>query len=319
MIVVGPEQVHYLLPFDELIEGLREAHLGDTPRHDRYIMHEPRPEGPPDIFINLPAWQPGEGIGVKLVTSFPGNKEKYGIPTVNAIHVWIDGKRGTPEAVMDGEALIFRKTAADSALGATMLARPDVETMLMIGAGALAPYLVQAHVTARPSIKRVLVWNRTSVNAQTLADKVANELGVEAEPIDDLREGIRRAELISSATMSTDPLVFGAEVQPGTHVDLVGSFTPEMRESDDDLLKLADIYVDSYGTTERSGDFLGPFDRGVITPDDIIGDMYGLCRREIPWRQSDSQITLMKNGGGSHLDYYTARFLMRKLAASDGI
>jgi ornithine cyclodeaminase/alanine dehydrogenase-like protein (mu-crystallin family) len=309
---IDADAVHEMLSFETLIPALEEAHKGKTPRYDRHLMEEPRSDGPPDIFINLPAWQPGEGIGVKLVTSFPGNKQERGIPTVNAIYVWIDGRTGVARAVMDGEALIFRKTAADSGLGSKLLAREDVKTMLMIGAGALAPYLIEAHRVARPSIEKVVIWNRTRQNAEKMASDLRREQQIEAIVIDDLRLGLGQADIVSSATMTSTPLVLGRALKPGSHIDLVGSFTPAMRESDDDLLRRAKVYVDSYGTTERSGDFLDPVGRGVFSLDEIVGDMYGLVSGTIVRRQSEDEITLMKNGGGSHLDYFTAREVMKR-------
>lgn len=308
--------VHRYLPFARLIDALEEAHRGPEPRHLRHITEAPGTEGrQPDIFIILPAWQEGEGIGVKLVTSFPGNKEKHGIPTVNGLYVWIDGKTGVPRAVMDGEALIFRKTAADSALGSRLLSRPDAEVMLMVGAGALAPYLIEAHPVARPSLRRVMIWNRTAATADALAARVRDG-GRDAVAVTDLDKALGEADIVVSATMATAPIIHGARIRPGTHVELIGSFTPAMREGDDDLLRRADIFVDSYGTTERSGDFIDPFARGVISIKDIRGDYTALCNGRVEGRSSPGGITLLKNGGGSHFDYYTAREVMRSAAAA---
>jgi ornithine cyclodeaminase len=307
--------VHRHLPFARLMDALEEAHRGPAPRHQRHITEEPRPEGGhPDIFIMLPAWQAGEGLGVKLVTSFPGNKERFGIPTVAGLYVWFNGQNGQPEAVMDGEALIFRKTAADSALGSRMLSRDNSETMLMVGAGSLAPYLIESHAVARPSIRRVLVWNRTHAAAEALAEKVRAG-GRDAVAVTDLDGALAEADIVISATMASSPIIKGARLKPGTHVELIGSFTPQMREGDDDLLRRATIFVDSYGTTERSGDFLDPLARGVITIDDVAGDYTALCTGRIPGRTSADEITLLKNGGGSHFDYWTAREVIRSAAA----
>ena len=161
MRMIDARQVHELLHYDGLVEALRQAHLGEMPKYfDRIIYQEPNPEGHPDSFIVLPAWQPGEGLLCKIVTSFPNNVERHAIPNVNSVYTCIDGKTGVAEAVIDGEAMIFRKTSADSALGASLLAREDVQTLLMIGAGGLAPYMVRAHLSVRPSLSRVMVWNR---------------------------------------------------------------------------------------------------------------------------------------------------------------
>jgi ornithine cyclodeaminase/alanine dehydrogenase-like protein (mu-crystallin family) len=310
MEMIDAKRVHELLDFDGLIAALRTAHMGGMPKKsDRIIYQEPNPEGQPDIFIILPAWEPGEGILAKMVTSFPNNKERHGLPTVNSIYVFINGQTGAVEAIVDGEAMIFRKTSSDSAFGSSLLSRPDAENFLMVGAGGLAPYLVEAHLTARPGIKRISIWNRTASNAEALVRKLAGQ-GITAEVVVDLDAAVADADIISSATMASSPHIKGRLLKPGAHIDLVGSFTPEMREADDDVLRRATIFVDHRQTTERSGEFLGPFERGIITLDDVKADLFELCQGKAPGRQSDTEITMMKNGGGSHMDYYVAKYLM---------
>ena len=229
MQMIDAARVHELLAFDKLVEALRQAHLGSMPAmSDRQIYSQPHEDGNPDFLILLPAWEPHEGILAKLVTSFPRNKTRYGLPTVNSIYVFLNGETGVPEAIIDGEAVIFRKTSADSALGASILARNNAKTLLMIGAGGLAPYLVRAHCMVRPSIREVLIWNRTPSTAVKLASALAEE-GIPASQVSDLDKAIPRADIISSATMATSPLLKGRLLSPGVHVDLVGSFTPEMR------------------------------------------------------------------------------------------
>ncbi|MBO6541401.1 MAG: ornithine cyclodeaminase [Rhizobiaceae bacterium] len=310
MEMIDARRVHELLDFKGLIAALETAHQGGMPKQsDRLIYQEPNPQGQPDIFIMLPAWQPQEGILAKLVTSFPNNKARHNLPTVNSVYVFINADTGVTEAVIDGESVIFRKTSSDSALGSKLLSRPDAETMLMIGAGGLAPYLVEAHLTARPSVKSVMIWNRTAANAAALADKLG-ERGIAARAVDDLDAAVSQADIISSATMAETPHLKGKLLKPGAHVDLVGSFTPEMREADDDVLTRASVFVDHRQTTTRSGEFLGPFERGVIAPDDVRGDLFELCQGKVKCRQSADEITMMKNGGGSHIDYYVAKYLM---------
>src|SRR3954451_5334891 len=309
MRFVSAAEVHRLLNWPSLIDALREAHLAQAPRTARLLLEEPREAGHPNILLTLPAWQPGEAIGVKLVTSFPDNVAEHGLPTVNAIYALFDGRTGLPRAVIDGEALIFRKTAADSALGTSLLARADIETMLMIGAGALAPYLVAAHRTARPSIQRVTIWNRTAHRAAALAASLREE-GVEAIATEHLDAAVSKADLVSCATMSEMPLLKGQCLKRGAHVDLVGSFTPAMREADDEALRRARVFVDSYGILDRSGEFVGPLQRGVIARDHVVADLFELCRRDRRGRSSRSEITLFKNGGGAHLDLFVARHLL---------
>ena len=313
MQMIDAQRVHELLDYKGLIEAIRQSHLGEMPKYsDRIIYNEPNESGHPDSLIILPAWQPQEGMLCKIVTVFPGNRQKYGIPNINSIYAYIDGNTGLIEAIIDGEAMIFRKTSADSALGASILARKDAKILLMIGAGGLAPYLVRAHLSVLPSIETILIWNRTPANAKKLVG-ILDEEDINATTVSDLDDAVSRADIISSATMASEPMIKGKLLKPGTHVDLVGSFTPEMREADDDVLLRSDIFVDHRQTTERSGEFIGPYERGIISPDDVNGDLFSLCQGKVPGRTSAEQITMMKNGGGSHIDYWVAKYLVDQL------
>lgn len=310
MEMIDAKRVHELLDFEGLIAALRTAHMGGMPKTaDRIMYQEPNPQGQPDSFIMLPAWEPGEGILAKMTTSFPQNKERYGLPTVNSVYVFFNGQTGAVESIVDGEAMIFRKTSADSALGSSLLSRPDAENFLMIGAGGLAPYLVEAHLTARPGIKRISIWNRTVANAEALVRRLEAK-GISAQVVEELDSAIADADIVSSATMASNPHLKGELLKPGAHVDLVGSFTPAMREADDDVLRRATIFVDHRQTTERSGEFLGPFERGIISLNDVKADLFELCQGKIQGRTSDVEITMMKNGGGSHMDYYVTKYMV---------
>lgn len=312
MELIGAARVHELLAYDGLIEALRQAHLGGMPTmSDRHIYQQPHPDGRPDILILLPAWQADDGILAKVVTSFPRNRELHDRPTVNSLYIFMNGETGAPEAIFDGEAVIFRKTSADSALGCSLLARKDARTLLMVGAGGLAPYLVRAHCSVR-QIERVLVWNRTQAAGQRLAAALSAE-GYPAESVADLDAALGEADIVSSATMAESPIIKGRLLKPGAHLDLVGSFTPQMRESDDDVLQRASIFVDHEQTTKRSGDFLDPYARGVITPADVKGDLFALCQGTVAGRRAEDEITMMKNGGGSHIDYFVSRYLVEQL------
>lgn len=308
MLLIEASAVHAALDTALLMDALEEAHRGPMPDHAWQVLEQPAAAGR-QAFLSLPAWMPEDGLGVKLVSSFPGNREEHGLPTVHSLYVWFDPHTGAPVALMDGEALIFRKTAADSALGSRFLSRPDATSLLMVGAGALAPYLVRAHLVARPSLRRVAVWNRTRGSAEALvADLMAT--GVDAFVVDRLDDALGWADIVSAATMSTDPIVKGDLLRPGTHVDLVGSFTPQMREADDAVLQRAEVFVDSYGATEHSGDFVDPVARGMFSLHDIAGDLAALATGSAG-RSGPEAITVMKNGGGSHLDYFTAREVLR--------
>jgi ornithine cyclodeaminase len=317
MRVIDADSVHRLLDYAGLVEALAAAHRQAPPLIGRSLLVPPEGAGlPGEGFLVLPAWAHGRAFGVKMVTILPGNAElEGGPPSVQATYQLFEGRTGQPVAVLDGTALKLRKTAADSGLGAKLLARPDVQTMLMVGAGALAPHLIGAHLAVRPSLERVLVWNRSAPRRdRLLADLAAR--GIAAEASDDLEAGVRAADLISVATMATAPLVRGAWLKPGSHLDLVGAYQPTMRESDDEAVRRARIHVDYRGSTvEESGDLTQPLASGAITEEDILGDLFDLCQGRAPGRRGADEITLYKNGGGSHLDLFSAEFLVQRLEA----
>lgn len=316
MRMVTGEEVHRLLDYPSLVEGLKAFHLQDIDDSQSIHMHQPLTSGSDSVFLLLPAWQREQAIGVKLITVFPDNEYNgSGLPSVQGVYVLFDGKDGKPLAVIDGTVLTLRKTAADSATGADYLARRDAEVLLMVGAGAMGPHLVMAHCAVRPSIRNVLLWNRTAARAETLAADLKLD-GVAIEATTDLEGAARRADVISCATMAEEPLIRGAWLKPGAHLDLVGSYQPQMRESDDECIRRARIYLDSrYFALEKTGDLCQPIAAGILHPDDIAGDLFQLARGEVKGRQSDDEITLFKNAGGGHLDLGTARFLLSRLEA----
>jgi ornithine cyclodeaminase len=314
--LIDAESVHRLLDYAPLVEALAAAHREAPPLVGRSLLEPPPGAGRVgEGFLVLPAWAHGRAFGVKMVTIVPGNADLAdGPPTVQAVYQLFEGVTGRPVAVIDGTALTLRKTAADSGLGAKLLARDDVRTLLMIGAGALAPHLIGAHLAVRPSLERVLVWNRSAPWRDRLLERLARQ-GVPAEASDDLEAAVRAADVISAATLASEPLVRGAWLRPGTHVDLVGAYTPTMREADDEAMRRARVHVDYRGSTiGESGELIQPIASGAITEQDVLGDLFDLCQGRTPGRRAADEITLFKNGGGSHLDLFTAEFLLRRLA-----
>ena len=304
MRFVSSEDVHRLCVWTKLCDALHEAHRGPEPKVDRSELHATR-SGQRETYFNLPAWQPGIAMGTKVVTVFPGNTE---LPAVQALYPLFDGKTGEPLGVLDGTALTYRKTAADSALGSRLLSSPQSRTLLMVGSGALAPYLVEAHRAVRPSVDKVIIWNRDPAKAAKLADRLA------AEAAADLEKAVREADIVSCATSSTTPLVKGEWLKDGAHLDLVGGFTPEMRECDDEAVRLARLFVDSrWFAIDQPGDLADPLRRGVIQRQDIEADLFELCRDGYEVNRKPDDITLFKNGGGAHLDLFTALFIWRNL------
>lgn len=259
------------------------------------------------------AWIPGLASGVKAVTIYPDNPSHTPpAPSVQGQVLLFDEAEGHVVAVLEGVDLTAWKTAGDSALGASRLARDDVRTMLMVGAGSMARPLIEAHCSVRPSIDHVMIWNRSAPRAEELAAALGKD-GISAEVVSDLDAAVSRAGLISSATMSTEPLIRGAALRPGTHVDLVGAYTPTMREADDETLTRGRLFVDSYATTiGHIGELMIPMESGVIARETIQGDMHDLVHGKAG-RASDDEITVFKNGGGAHLDVMIAHAVYQAL------
>ena len=304
-------RVHEALPYASLVPALIDAHQRDVDLSESLLQAQPSAGGGEDIFLSLPAWQRGHALGAKLVTVFPHNEfNGSGLPSVQAVFVLFDGGNGKPVAVVDGTALTLRKTAADSAAGSHFLARGDCESLLVVGAGALAPHLAMAHLAARPAIRRVAVWNRTASRA---ADMVRDlDLpGIEITAVRDLEPAARAADLITCATMATEPLILGKWLKPGTHLDLVGSFRTDMRECDGEAIGRSTVFVDSpWSALEDSGELLTAFAEGMLSREDIQADLFDLSRGKHPGRRSGEEITAYKNGGGGHLDLMVAGILL---------
>ncbi|TIU93877.1 MAG: ornithine cyclodeaminase family protein, partial [Mesorhizobium sp.] len=207
------------------------------------------------------------------------------------------------------------RTACASALAASYLAREDASRLLVIGAGALSPFLAKAHSAVRP-VKSIRIWNRTPANAEKVAAALHAE-GFPASVAGDLETELGEADIVSSATITTAPLIKGALLKPGAHVDLVGGFTPQMRESDDDAISRARVYVDTRaGATKEAGDIVQPLASGVLKPEAVIADLHELARGEKQGRQSDSEITLFKSVGAALEDLAAGIAVYKALSTS---
>ena len=313
MRIITAEDLDRVLTYPALIEALREAFRTDVtvPLRHHHPVAQPGAEA---MLLLMPAWTSGHGtgesfIGCKLVSVFPDNA-KLGKPAVYGSYVLMSGATGEPLAVMDGTALTARRTAAASALAASYLAREDASHLVMIGAGALAPQLVHAHASVRP-IKRVTLWNRTRGNAVKLAFGLSVG-GFETEIADDLEAAVREADIVSCATLSSTPLVRGKWLRKGTHVDLVGAYTPKMREADDDAVRKARVYVDTRaGALKEAGDIVQPLRKKILKEADIRGDLFDLCRGKAKGRTKASDITLFKSVGTAIEDLAAAMLVWR--------
>jgi alanine dehydrogenase len=313
--IVTPDEIAAALTYPALIQALHAAFTSKVAAPARHHHTVPQP-GRDATLLLMPAWKTDGAaderfLGCKIVTVFPDNAAA-GHPSLHGNYLLMSGATGAPLALMDARTLTAWRTAAASALAASYLAREDAAHLVMIGAGTLAPHLVRAHMAVRP-IKRVTLWNRTHGHAVSLAFGLA-VTGIEAMIADDLATTIAEADIVCCATLATEPIVRGQWLKPGTHVDLVGGFTPKMREADNDAIKRARIFVDTRaGALKEAGDMVIPLRRGVIRLKDVRGDLFDLTRGKVKGRTSEKQITLFKSVGSAIEDLAAAVLVWRGL------
>ncbi len=317
MRTITGAELKSVLHFRMLIERMRQTFRAgvEVPlRHQHTVQTYGQNDG---TLLLMPAWQVNQSIGVKIVTVFPDNGAKD-LPAVQGAYLLMDGKTGIPQALLDGNALTKRRTAAASALAASYLARPDSERLLVVGTGALAPELIEAHTTMLP-IKQVLVWGRDLAKAKKVASRF-HRPKFRIEATSDLEGAVRGAHVISCATLAKEPLIKGEWLQPGAHLDLVGGFTPEMREADDDCIRRARVFVDTReGACKEAGDIVQPLKAGILTEDDIAGDLYDLARGQRAGRRFYAQITLFKSVGTALEDLCAAQLAVEMVLHNDTI
>jgi ornithine cyclodeaminase/alanine dehydrogenase-like protein (mu-crystallin family) len=307
---IDADEVNSLLTFPLVMDVFAAAH-----RRAPILTSDTMMGDSQEMYFIRNAVDPGRFCATKLVTTRAANLVKGDRPAVQAVVVIFDGDTGEPLAVIDGTSLTAWKTAGDSALGARLLARPDAATLLVIGAGAMARPLVRAHVAARPSIEQVWVWNRTPERAvEVIADLAAE--GVAVGLASDLDAVIGDVDVITACTRANEPIIAGRLLRPGTHVDLVGGFTPDTREADDDTMRRGRVFVDRRESAADVGDIISPLASGAITESDILGDLHDLVADRVGRRSADD-ITVFKNAGGGHLDLLTAEAVLRAAGVID--
>jgi ornithine cyclodeaminase len=317
MRFVTAEEIDAALDFPRLIEALSHAFCGgiESPlRHRHAIAGDER-----NSLLLMPAWTTDRGeryLGVKILTVYPDNAAR-GLASTTASYFLMSGETGFPLAGFDGHALTVWRTAAASALASCYLSRADASRLLVVGAGSLPPYLVRAHAGIRP-IREIAIWNRTLVRAGKLAAQLRAE-GFNAEAVADLETAARRADIISCATLSTEPIIKGDWLKEGAHLDLVGGFTPAMREADDEAAARARVYVDTKAALAEAGDIAGPIARGALRAGNICGDLAGLCSGKIRGRATPAEITLFKSVGTAIEDLAAAALLWEKLAPPESV
>ncbi|SEA77574.1 ornithine cyclodeaminase family protein [Variovorax sp. YR216] len=290
------------LAFDRLVPALREAFTGHASVPQRHV-HTIESGGARGTVLIMPAWSEAGFLGIKTINIFPGNSAR-GLPGLHATYVLYDAHTGVPLAQMDGNEITAHRTAAASALGASFLAREDASTLLVLGTGRVARLLPAAHASTRP-IRKLRVWNHRPEGARTLAAEW-RQAGWDAEAVDDLPAAVRHADIVSCATLATAPLVRGEWLAPGSHLDLIGSFTPAMKEAEPSCFAGARVFVDTEEAPTKAGDLLDAFSAGTLTPEDIQATLTQLCRGERPGRLSPSERTVFKAVGSALEDLAAA-------------
>ena len=320
MRFINAPEIEIALDQKSLIEALRRAfRMGasarpyEAPLRNRFLIENVHTD--PTILLNMPSWQIDGDLGVKLVTVNQGNPAK-GLPLVQGVYLFMDAATGKMRGILEAEMITAKRTAAASALASSYLSRNDASRLLIVGAGALARHFIDAHRAVRP-IKDVLVWNRTPKRAKELVNhykmqedaKELDSIGV----TEDLQAAVEGADIVTCITASSEPIVFGDWVRPGTHIDLVGAFSPDSRESDDALIQKARIFVDTRtGALAEAGDLIIPMNKGLISEEDVAADLFDLTQGERDGRRFYEQITLFKNCGSAIEDLVAARLAYQR-------
>jgi len=298
---------------EALIDALDAAFRAPVtaPGRQQYLI-EPAPDGTRGgTLLVMPAWRAGASLGIKLVTVYPDNAKK-GLPAVAATYLLLDATTGVPRALLDGEELTLRRTGAASALASRYLSAPDASRLTMVGTGRLAPHLIESHARVRP-IREVRIWGRRAERARAVVASLScPQLRVEA--VDDLESAVRWADIVSCATLSQQPLVRGAWLRAGQHLDLVGAFNPQMCEADDEALARAELYVDTrVGALAESGEIVGALRRGVIGSEAVRAELTELASGRFS-RSHPAAITLFKSVGTALEDLAAAELAIARRA-----
>lgn len=313
LLTLDAKAVATALPYEQLIEALKNAFSAsiDVPQRAHYEVNVPN--GTPGTLLLMPAWQPGSGMGVKIATVFPDNA-KLGAPAVFASYLLMSAGTGVPVAMLDGTELTLRRTAAASALASSYLSREDAKKLLMVGTGNLAPHLIAAHASVRP-IREVCIWGRRPEAATQLAETFSDS-DFSVTVAENLEDVARTADIISCATLATEPLIMGDWLSAGQHLDLVGAFKPDMSEADETAVVRADVYVDARtGALSEAGEIVQAIQSGAMSEADIEGELGELVTGKVNGRSNDDAITLFKSVGTALEDLAAAELVMKNSAS----
>ncbi|MCP3055674.1 ornithine cyclodeaminase family protein [Aurantimonas marianensis] len=311
MRFIGFDEADPLLDWTSIADAIADGHRQpEAEIGDLLLSQDGR------SLLNRGAWIKGLGIALKSVTIYPENQSKTPpLPSIQGGMLLFDDATGAPVALVDGILVTKWKTAGDSVLGARLLARPDSRRLLICGAGTVAHSLIEAYCEIFPDLESVAVWNRTLEKAERLAAEYSGSR-IPVVAAAELAVAVGEADIVSTATMATEPFLKGEWLKPGTHVDLIGAFRPDMREADDAVLTRSELFVDSRRTTfGHIGEIQIPLDAGTIVEGTIRGDLADLCAGKAG-RSGVDAITVFKNGGGAHLDLMVGALIRRVVEAA---
>lgn len=296
MKVLTASEIHAVLDWESVISSIYQAHMGARHKGDGFFLGDSQ-----FGLLSRGVILPGRGAGLKLASICPDNThESPPRPVEDAAFIVIDEQTKAIKAILDGPAITRWKTAGDSVTAAKILSRQDSKTLLVLGSGPVAAALVESYLHIRPSISHILLWNRTPEKLQSTFESLkARRLN--AEVVTDLNEAVSQADIIASATSSSMPLILGQYIQPGTHVDLLGAYRPDMQEADCEVMLRGRIFVDDRVNALLSGDIHIPMIKQLISANKIEYDLYELCQART-FDRKDKDITVYKNAGGAHLD-----------------
>lgn len=309
MLHISSQALASALNHSQVIDAIKQQFLQDYEMPDRHHHFYRAGQKQENTLLLMPAWN-ARYMGVKQVISAPGNA-RLSLPSIQGTYTLMDAQSGVPLAVMDARRLTAVRTACASALASRYLAREDAKTLLIIGGGQVALHLIPAHLAVR-NYDQVWVWTRRAEAFQDFKEELG-DVRVPVKQAMDLEAAVRQSDVISAATLSETPLIQGDWLQPGQHLDLIGSFKKHMREADDSAIVKSRLYVDTlYGALHESGELGIPLQKGLITADDVQGDLPGLCRGKDKGRGDAREITLFKSVGMAIEDLAAAILVYQK-------
>ncbi|RWM09752.1 MAG: ornithine cyclodeaminase family protein [Mesorhizobium sp.] len=314
--IVDVQNTAASLPFNVLVDELETGFANGCVVPARHHHHLEKAAEPAATLLLMPAWTKPDDqdqfLGVKLVTVVPGNAARS-LPGLTSTYILYDAVTGQQLCLMDGNVITSRRTAATAALGARFLAREDARSLLVIGAGRVGSLIPDAYRAVRP-IEKVSVWDIKPESAQKLVRSL-NERGIAAEVVTDLEKAISATDIVTAATLATEPVIMGKWIRKGTHIDLIGAFTPRMRESDDAALMMSTAFVDTHEALHEAGDLVQPLEGGVVAKEHVLGTLADLAHGRLKGRTSDDEITYFKAVGSGLADLVAARMVYKSVCA----